>query len=320
MPRFVRANAEWLSDSTPATFVDQSKVIFYNHSAVCRSGRQGPTAKGWGRAGARSRRCGDQEGLPQLQTRFGAIGGFPLGLGKAWRPDRPSPKMPISRLPRLSQTCPNRAKPPKSLRFAQAAGSRAAGGGVRETSGEGPARGTQPIAGPFLLSEDGRPKRWLSDARAHPRRCGSTEPTGTPSQARKCVRYGLREVRSYFHRMAQEWRRESMRCNPEEIDADQDAGEEGISKGRQGRQGERAAEAAAALARAGRGDRIGTSVTRRGGEQGVGLHQDAQPAEPREPPRDPGRRQAAQGVRQGQGNHVRDEQAPGAAPHVTASG
>ena len=39
---------------------------------------------------------------------------------------------------------------------------------------------------------------------------------------------------------------------------------------------------------------------------------------PAEPPRDPGRRQAQQGVRQGQGDHVRDEQAPGPAPHVTA--
>ena len=36
------------------------------------------------------------------------------------------------------------------------------------------------------------------------------------------------------------------------------------------------------------------------------------------PPRDPGRRQAQQGVRQGQGDHVRDEQAPGPASHVTA--
>ena len=40
---------------------------------------------------------------------------------------------------------------------------------------------------------------------------------------------------------------------------------------------------------------------------------------PAEPPRDPGRRQAQQGVRQGQGDHVRDEQAPGPAPHVTTS-
>jgi len=35
----------------------------------------------------------------------------------------------------------------------------------------------------------------------------------------------------------------------------------------------------------GGGDRIGAPVTRRSGEQGVGLHQEAQPAEPREPPR-----------------------------------
>jgi len=42
MPRSVRANAEWLSDSTPGIFVDQSKVIFYNHPAVCKGGRHQP--------------------------------------------------------------------------------------------------------------------------------------------------------------------------------------------------------------------------------------------------------------------------------------
>ncbi|CAA9572458.1 MAG: SWIB/MDM2 domain-containing proteins, partial [uncultured Thermomicrobiales bacterium] len=46
------------------------------------------------------------------------------------------------------------------------------------------------------------------------------------------------------------------------------------------------------------------------------LHQGEQPAEPGGPPRDPGRRQAPQGLRQGQGHHVRDEQAPRPAPEV----
>ena len=41
-------------------------------------------------------------------------------------------------------------------------------------------------------------------------------------------------------------------------------------------------------------------------------------AEPAKPPRDPGRRHAQQGVRQGEGDHVRDEQVPGPAPQVTA--
>src|SRR4051794_28452858 len=50
----------------------------------------------------------------------------------------------------------------------------------------------------------------------------------------------------------------------------------------------------------------------------VGLHQVPQPAEPGEPPRDPGRRQAQERLRQGQGDHVRDEQAPRPAPDLTA--
>src|SRR4051794_41709351 len=50
----------------------------------------------------------------------------------------------------------------------------------------------------------------------------------------------------------------------------------------------------------------------------VGLHQVPQPAEPGEPPRDPGRRQAQERLRQGQGDHVRDEQAPCPAPELTS--
>ena len=42
----------------------------------------------------------------------------------------------------------------------------------------------------------------------------------------------------------------------------------------------------------------------------------ARPAEPEEPPRDPGRRQAQADLRQGQGDDVRDEQVPGAAPEI----
>src|ERR1700731_4235405 len=48
----------------------------------------------------------------------------------------------------------------------------------------------------------------------------------------------------------------------------------------------------------------------RGGEQNLGVHPLAQPAEPGEPPRDPGGRQAHESLRHGQGDHVRDEQEP----------
>ena len=42
----------------------------------------------------------------------------------------------------------------------------------------------------------------------------------------------------------------------------------------------------------------------RGGEPGLGVHQAAPAAEPGEPPRDPGRRQAGGSVRHEQGHHV----------------
>jgi len=86
------------------------------------------------------------------------------------------------RLPRLSQTCPNRAKPPESLRFAQAARSRAAGGGVRDKRGGACTWRHSRLRVPSCSRRMVGPKRRLSDARAHPRRRGSTEPTGPPSQ------------------------------------------------------------------------------------------------------------------------------------------
>ncbi|CAA9283024.1 MAG: SWIB/MDM2 domain-containing proteins, partial [uncultured Acetobacteraceae bacterium] len=50
---------------------------------------------------------------------------------------------------------------------------------------------------------------------------------------------------------------------------------------------------AATVGGAGRGGRrSGAPAPGRGGEQGLGLHQGEQPAEPGGPPRDPGRRQA----------------------------
>jgi hypothetical protein len=55
---------------------------------------------------------------------------------------------------------------------------------------------------------------------------------------------------------------------------------------------------------------VGTSPLPLGGEQNLGVHPLAQPAEPGEPPRDPGGRQAHESLRHGQGDHVRDEQAP----------
>src|SRR4051812_47907172 len=98
-------------------------------------------------------------------------------------------------------------------------------------------------------------------------------------------------------------------------DEDSRKAEEGLSEDRQ-RQGECAAAADQAIGRTERGRRRRPTAEGRGGEQGLGIHQGQQPADPREPPRDPGRRQAPQGVRQGQGDHVRDEQAPRPAPKV----
>src|SRR3954453_10510017 len=57
----------------------------------------------------------------------------------------------------------------------------------------------------------------------------------------------------------------------------------------------------------------------RGSNESLGLHQAARAAEPGEPARDPGRQQAGAGVREKEGDHVRDEQAFGAAPEVNAS-
>ena len=56
-----------------------------------------------------------------------------------------------------------------------------------------------------------------------------------------------------------------------------------------------------------------------GGEQGLGVHQDAQAPEPAEQARDHGGREASGGVRrQEQGEHVRDEQAPCPASQVNS--
>src|SRR6516225_6347764 len=87
--------------------------------------------------------------------------------------------------------------------------------------------------------------------------------------------------------------------------ADQNAGKEG-----QQWQGECSAEAATAVGGSGRGGRLRPTAPGPGGEQDVGVHPLTQPAEPGEPPRNPRRRQAPEGLRQGQGDHVRDEQAP----------
>src|SRR5205807_10155225 len=72
---------------------------------------------------------------------------------------------------------------------------------------------------------------------------------------------------------------------PEEIDANQNAGEKS-----QRRQGECPAEAATPVGRAGRGGRLGPAAPGTGGEQDVGVHSLAQLAEPRQPPRNPGGR------------------------------
>src|SRR5438477_2934696 len=63
------------------------------------------------------------------------------------------------------------------------------------------------------------------------------------------------------------------------IDADQNAGEKS-----QPRQDECSAEAATAVGGAGRGGRLGPAAAGPGGEQDVGVHPLAQPAEPGEPP------------------------------------
>src|SRR5947209_20193471 len=78
---------------------------------------------------------------------------------------------------------------------------------------------------------------------------------------------------------------------PEEIHADQNARKKG-----QRRQGECSAEAAPAVGGAGRGGGLGARAPGPGGEQDLGLHPLAQPAEPGEPPRDPRRRQAPEGL------------------------
>src|SRR3954463_3517490 len=98
---------------------------------------------------------------------------------------------------------------------------------------------------------------------------------------------------------------------------------DGIEEGRRRRrwpEAQRAAAAAAAVQGAGGGDRARALAARRGGAQGLGLHQAARAAGPGEPARDPGRQQAGAGVREKEGDHVRDEQAPGAAPEVRPPG
>src|SRR3954451_6944387 len=82
------------------------------------------------------------------------------------------------------------------------------------------------------------------------------------------------------------------------------------------RQAQRAAAAVAAVQGAGGGGRARALAARRGGAQGLGVHQAARAAEPGEPARDPGRQQAGAGVREEEGDHVRYEQAPGAAPEI----
>src|SRR5438876_10111208 len=79
----------------------------------------------------------------------------------------------------------------------------------------------------------------------------------------------------------------------EEINADENAGEEV-----QRRQGKCPAEATPALGGADRGGRLGPASAGTSSEQGLGIHPLAQPAEPGEPPRNPGRRQAPEGVRE----------------------
>src|SRR3954470_20208507 len=73
--------------------------------------------------------------------------------------------------------------------------------------------------------------------------------------------------------------------------ADQESGkaEEARSEGGW-RQSKWASKALEAIRRIERGGRGGAAPARRGGEQGLGVHQVQQPAGPRGPPRDPGRR------------------------------
>src|SRR3954463_11279605 len=76
-------------------------------------------------------------------------------------------------------------------------------------------------------------------------------------------------------------------CKLEVKDASQDIAEGDAEKGeghRKQRQGERVTAAVAAVRGAGRGGRPRTAAPGRSGEQGLGLHQVPQPAEPREPP------------------------------------
>src|SRR3954471_21833770 len=78
-------------------------------------------------------------------------------------------------------------------------------------------------------------------------------------------------------------------------------------------------EAAAALEGTGRRSWRRSPLPWRSGQQGVGIHQEEQPAEPGKQARDPRGRQAAAGVRQEEGDDVRDEQAPGPALEISAA-